>query len=127
MSEKLKLQCITVDVHNPKLVADFWAAALDWQITHADDEGVVIELLDSTPEVGRIPEILFLKVPDEKIVKNRLHFDLRPLDQGAEVSRLEALGAKRVEIGQSNEPEATWIVMADPEGNEFCVLRALSA
>jgi len=126
MTIGLRLQCITVDVHNPKLVADFWAAALDWQITHADDEGVVIELLDGTPDVGRIPEILFLKVPDEKIVKNRLHFDLRPLDQGAEVSRLEALGAKRVEIGQSNEPEATWIVMADPEGNEFCVLRALS-
>ncbi len=126
MTIGLRLQCITVDVHNPKLVADFWAAALDWRITEADDDGIVIELLDGSPEVGRIPDILFLKVPDEKVVKNRLHFDLRPLVQAAEVARLEALGAKQIEIGQSNEPKATWIVMADPEGNEFCVLRALS-
>jgi predicted enzyme related to lactoylglutathione lyase len=126
MAENLRLQCITVDCVNPQLLAEFWAAALDWKITHADEEGVVIELLDSSPEVGRIPDILFYKNPDKKIVKNRLHFDLRPQDQSAEVARLEALGAKQVEIGQVNEPEATWIVMADPEGNEFCVLRALA-
>jgi predicted enzyme related to lactoylglutathione lyase len=124
MSENLRLQCITVDCYEPMKIAQFWAAALDWQITDADDEGVVIELLDGGPEVGRIPDILFYKNPDKKSVKNRLHFDLRPLDQAAEVARLEALGARRVEIGQANEPGATWIVMADPEGNEFCVLRA---
>lgn len=105
-------------------IAQFWAAALDWHITEADEEGVVIELLDGSPEVGRIPDILFYKNPDKKSVKNRLHFDLRPLDQAAEVARLETLGAKQIEIGQSDEPEATWIVMADPEGNEFCILRA---
>lgn len=126
MSENLRLQCITVDCENPRFIAEFWAAALDWEITEADDEGVVIELLDGSPEDGRIPDILFYRNPDKKVVKNRLHFDLRPKDQAAEVARLEALGAKRIEIGQSNEPEATWIVMADPEGNEFCVLRARS-
>jgi hypothetical protein len=57
-------------------------------------------------------------------VKNRLHLDLRPLDQEAEVSRLESLGAKRIEIGQSDDSDTSWVVMADPEGNEFCVLRA---
>ncbi len=124
MSENLRIQCITVDCENPQKLAEFWSAALDWKITEADEIGVVIELLDGSPEVGRIPDILFLKNPDNKSVKNRLHFDLRPINQEAEVARLEALGAKQIEIGQADEPEATWIVMADPEGNEFCVLRA---
>ena len=59
-------------------------------------------------------------------MKNRLHLDLRPDDQAAEVARLEKLGAKKIEIGQSADPDTTWVVMADPEGNEFCVLRAKS-
>ena len=70
--------------------------------------------------------ILFLKNSDVKSVKNRLHLDLRPDDQDAEVRRLEKLGAKRIEIGQSADPDTSWVVMADPEGNEFCVLRARS-
>ena len=74
-----------------------------------------------------IPDLLFLKNPDSKIVKNRLHLCLRPDDQAVEVARLESLGAKRIEIGQSETPGVTWIVMADPEGNEFCVLRARPA
>jgi predicted enzyme related to lactoylglutathione lyase len=122
----MRIQCITIDCENPQLLGDFWSAALNWEITESDDEGVVIELRDGSPEVGKIPDILFYKNPDKKVVKNRLHLDLRPTDQAAEVARLEALGAQQVEIGQSNEPEATWVVMADPEGNEFCILRALS-
>jgi predicted enzyme related to lactoylglutathione lyase len=124
MSEKLRIQCITIDSENPKQLAEFWASALDWKITYEDENEVCIELLDGSPEVGRIPDILFLKNSDKRAVKNRLHFDLRPQDQGAEVARLEALGAKRIEIGQSSYEGTTWIVMADPEGNEFCVLRA---
>lgn len=126
MAENLRLQCITIDAENPKRLADFWAAALDWKITYEDEIEVSIELLDGSPEVGRIPDILFIKVPDKKVVKNRLHFDLRPEDQLAEVARLEGLGAKKVEIGQSEDPDTSWVVMADPEGNEFCVLRALA-
>lgn len=65
-------------------------------------------------------------MPEGKQVKNRLHFDLRPdTDQAGEVARLEALGARRVDIGQG--AEATWVVLADPDGNEFCVLRVLTA
>ena len=124
MAENLRIQCITIDCIDPRRVAEFWAAALEWKITESDDVEVVIELLDGSPEVGRIPDILFLKNPDKKQVKNRLHLDLRPLDQDAEVARLEALGATRIEIGQSDYAETTWVVMADPEGNEFCVLRA---
>jgi hypothetical protein len=66
--------------------------------------------------------VIFLKVPDDKVVKNRLHFDLRPDDQQAEVSRVLGLGATHVDIGQG---DVTWVVLADPEGNEFCILRAL--
>jgi len=124
MAENLRIQCITIDCINPHRVAEFWAAALDWQITESNEVEVALELLDGSPEVGRIPDILCLKNPDKKQVKNRLHLDLRPLDQAAEVARLEALGATRIEIGQSEDSDTTWVVMADPEGNEFCVLRA---
>ncbi len=124
MTENLRIQCITIDCENPRTLADFWAAALDWKITFEDENEVALELLDGSPEVGRIPDLLFIKNPDLKSVKNRLHLDLRPLNQDAEVSRLESLGAKRIEIGQSDDSDTSWVVMADPEGNEFCVLRA---
>ena len=68
------------------------------------------------------PGLLFLRVPELKSGKNRLHLDLRPVDQAAEVARLERLGARRADVGQG--PEVTWVVLADPDGNEFCVLRA---
>jgi hypothetical protein len=68
----------------------------------------------------RQPDLLFLNVADGKVAKNRVHLDLRPDDQAAEVARLEVLGARRIDIGQG---EQTWTVMTDVEGNEFCVLR----
>ena len=124
MANNLRIQCITIDCENPRLLAEFWAAALEWKITYEDENEVSIELQDESPEVGRIPDLLFIKVSEKKSVKNRLHFDLRPKNQEAEVARLETLGAKRIEIGQSADPDTSWVVMADPEGNEFCVLRA---
>lgn len=69
-----------------------------------------------------VPDLLFIKVPETKTVKNRLHFDVRPEDQTAEIARLEALGARRVSVGQGDG--RAWTVMADPEGNEFCVQNA---
>lgn len=63
-------------------------------------------------------------MPETKAVKNRLHIDLRPEGQAAEVERLEQLGARRADVGQRGD--VTWIVMADSQGNEFCVLRALA-
>ncbi|MFI5099606.1 MAG: VOC family protein, partial [Actinomycetes bacterium] len=71
------------------------------------------------------PDLLFVRVPEGKSAKNRLHLDLRPSDQDAEVARLEQLGARRVSVGQ--DETVTWVVMADPDGNEFCVLRVLRA
>ena len=120
----LSLQCITVDAHNPKALAEFWAEVLGWTVGEdGDDIGWWIERELGDPNKTGFPDILFLKVPDSKVVKNRLHLDLRPDDQDAEVARLEKLGAKKIEIGQSAEPTCTWVVMADPEGNEFCILR----
>ena len=121
----LTLQCITVDAHDPLTLAQFWAEALGWKIGEGiNDIEVWIERELGDPHKTGFPDILFLKAPDSKVVKNRLHLDLRPEDQGAEVARLEKLGAKKIDIGQSTDPDTTWVVMADIEGNEFCVLGA---
>ena len=124
----LSLQCITVDAHNPKILAEFWAEVLGWTVGEdGDDIGWWIERELNDPNKTGFPDILFLKVPDSKVVKNRLHLDLRPDDQTAEVARLEKLGAKKIDIGQSTDPDTTWVVMADIEGNEFCVLKNLQS
>jgi predicted enzyme related to lactoylglutathione lyase len=121
----MKIQCITIDCSEPRALAKFWAEVLDWKVTYDSESEVVLELLDASPAVGLIPDLLFIRNSDIKRVKNRLHLDLRPTDQEADVIRLEGLGATRIEIGQSEDEETTWVVMADPEGNEFCVLKAL--
>ena len=118
----IRIQCLCVDSAHPSKSADFWQAALGWRRTHETDDEVVLEPPAGSPEEGIVPDLLFLKVPEAKTVKNRLHLDLRPADQAAEVARLEALGARRVDIGQA---EVSWVVMADPDGNEFDVLRPL--
>jgi len=121
----LKLQCITVDARDPHALAAFWAEALGWKVGEdVNDVEVWIERELGDPNNTGFPDILFLKNLDLKKSKNRLHLDFRPNDQAAEVARLEKLGAKKIDIGQSAEPTCTWVVMADPEGNEFCVLSA---
>jgi hypothetical protein len=92
-------------------------AALDYKILPSDDPDEV----GVVPKAGHGMQLLFLRVPEGKSVKNRLHLDLRPEDQAAEVDRLLRLGARRVDIGQGSP---TWVVLADLEGNEFCVLQA---
>ena len=119
----IRIQCLCIDTRDPALLAAFWAQALGWRQTHAEDDEVVLEPPAGSKEDGVVPDLLFLRVPESKAGKNRLHIDLRPEDQAAEVARLEALGATRVNVGQG--PESTWVGMADPEGNEFDVLRAL--
>ena len=116
----IAINSLTVDCHEPRTVAAFWAEALAWPILYEDDDQVMIAPFEER-HPGVFP-ILFQRNPDEKRVKNRWHFDLAPDDQDAEVARLEALGARRTDIGQG---EVRWIVMADVEGNEFCVLHSL--
>lgn len=123
----LRWQCIVVDCADPERAATFWQEALGWRRTHQRFDGdleIVIEPPEGSAEDGVSPDLLFCRVPEPKAGKNRLHLDLRPDDQAAEVARLEALGATRVDIGPD---ETSWVVLADPEGNEFCVLRALPA
>jgi predicted enzyme related to lactoylglutathione lyase len=120
----IRIQCLCIDARDPATVASFWQSALGWRRTFEKEHEIVLEPPAGSPEDGVAPDLLFLKVPEGKTVKNRLHLDLRPEDQAAEVARLEALGARQVNVGQG---DVSWVVMADPEGNEFDVLRALTA
>ncbi|MHA7306377.1 VOC family protein [Arthrobacter sp. TMN-49] len=122
-----RIENFSIDSTRPAETAQFWAEALGWRIVEDDDDDgdeVALQPPVGSPEAGVLPDILFLRVPETKSVKNRLHLDLRPDNQAAEVARLEALGARTVDIGQG--ADVTWVVMADPEGNEFCVLRTLT-
>jgi catechol 2,3-dioxygenase-like lactoylglutathione lyase family enzyme len=119
----IRIQCLCIDTGDPARIASFWQSALGWRRTYESGDEVALEPPAGSPEDGVVPDLLFLRVPEGKVVKNRLHLDLRPGDQAAEVARLEALGARRVSIGQG---EVSWVVMADPDGNEFDVLRPLT-
>lgn len=123
----LKVAWLTIDSRDPGKLARWWMDALDnYEIEYdsaTDPEGDPDE-----PEVvirsSSGHRMLFGKVPEEKTIKNRLHLDLRPDDRDVEVARLEAMGATRADVGQGDDK--TWVVLADIEGNEFCVLRALT-
>ncbi len=108
---------ITVDCADPRRLADFWAAVLDYKPMFEDDDDED-EIAIESP-AGGSPPILFIRVPEPKSVKNRIHFDLMPDDQDAEVERVKQLGAVDADVGQK---DVSWVVLADPEGNEFCVL-----
>lgn len=118
----LRVECLCIDTRDPRAIAPFWEQALGWRRTSETEHEIEVAPPESNPADGAVPYLLFLKVPEEKSVKNRLHLDLRPADQEAEVERLIGLGARRVSVGQT--PEMPWVVLADPDGNEFCVLRA---
>ncbi|WP_033317895.1 VOC family protein [Streptomyces yerevanensis] len=107
---------VVVDAHDLPSLARFWCQVLDWRVVFEAEEEVIIA---AAPDA--LPGICFVPVGERKTVKNRLHIDLTPDDQAAEVERLLALGASRVDVGQGGD--ATWVNLADPEGNEFCVLR----
>ncbi|MEH0541939.1 VOC family protein [Streptomyces sp. B21-105] len=110
----LEWEQVIVDAADPVALGRWWAAALGWVVVDESADEYEIR-----PERDRLPGLLFGRAPDTKTVKNRLHLDFRPDDRDAEVARLVSLGARHVDIGQG---EQTWVVLADPEGNEFCVL-----
>jgi predicted enzyme related to lactoylglutathione lyase len=120
----IRIQCLCIDTTDPAGLAGFWESALGWRTTFEQEDQVVLEPPAGSPEDGIVPDLLFLRVPEDKAGKNRLHLDLRPQDQAAEVARLEGLGAGRVDVGQ--KADVGWVVMADPAGNEFCVLSPLT-
>jgi|SRR5579859_715846 len=107
---------LVIEARDPRSIARFWAAVLDQQVLYESDDEVIVG-----SDEHCYPGFCFVPVPERKIFKNRLHIDLDPDDRDAEVERIIALGARRADVGQA--PDATWAVLADPEGNEFCVLR----
>ena len=117
----LRIESVSFDAEDPLLQGRFWSAALGWEHGIDEDGDVWVEPGDDHPDSGTVRPLLFLAVPDSKAIKNRIHLDLRADDQDLEVDRLEALGAARAFVGQDGTEG--WIVLADPEGNEFCVLR----
>jgi hypothetical protein len=119
----LRIQCLVVDCQDPGAVAAFWQAALGWRRTHETADEIVLEPPAGSAEDGVAPDLLFVRVPDPTPGKNRLHLDLRPTDQETEVERLLGLGARRTSVGQTSD--VSWVVLADPEDNELCVLRPL--
>ncbi|KUO00414.1 VOC family protein [Streptomyces caeruleatus] len=110
----LEWRHVIVHSADPAALGQWWAEALGWVVVHTSDVEFAIR-----PERDRSPGLEFVLLREPKKAKSRLHLDFVPDDQDAEVARLEALGAKRVDIGQGDQ---AWVVMQDPEGNEFCVL-----
>ena len=129
-----RLTEISLDCHDPDLLADFWTGVLDWVVLHREPGLVEIgpdrredaELLEAVRSGPVAPTIFLAQVPEDKVAKNRVHYDVSPVDrsQEEEVERILGLGATRADIGQTGEE--SWVVLADPEGNEFCVLRSLA-
>ncbi len=114
----VRLHHIVVDAHDLPGLARFWTQALGWKILSEREREIVIGTDENAP-VG----ICFMPVTDLKTVKNRVHLDLTSsaADRDQEIDRLLALGARRADIGQTGAE--SWTVLADPEGNEFCVVR----
>lgn len=125
---------IVLDAAEPAALAEFWCAVLGWQVVDSGDDfyelrpGPVLEdqLLAALRGGTALPSLLISPTRDVKAGKNRVHLDVSPIDcsHDEEVERLLALGATRVDIGQ--DPADSWTVLADPAGNEFCVLRSLA-
>ena len=122
-----KFTDLAIDCADPRGLAGFWCSVLDYEVQDEDD-GLVTIGSPAVPagegQPGPVPPTLtFARVPEGKTLKNRLHLDLNPTDrdQDEEVRRLLDLGARHADVGQGDE---SWIVLADPEGNEFCVLAA---
>ena len=110
---------LVIDAASPERLAAFWMAVLGWTPT-----GRYTGAVEIGDPAGRGPSLTFVPVPDEKQGKNRLHIDVNPIgcDQEQEVERLIGLGARRADVGQGDDK--SWVVLADPEGNELCVLRS---
>ena len=113
----LEWEQIVIDAQDPAALGLWWQDALGWILVGESDDEYEIR-----PADHRLPGMLFVPVAEPKASKNRLHLDFRPDDQTGEVDRFLRLGATRATVGQG--PDVSWVVLADPEGNEFCVLSA---
>jgi predicted enzyme related to lactoylglutathione lyase len=107
---------LVLDCRDPEALAEFWTGALGY--VNVGEAGAYVVLF---PDDRPGPKLLLQHVPEPKTVKNRMHLDIDANDIEAEATRLEALGARRLAREQMHEHGSRWILMADPEGNEFCV------
>src|SRR4051794_5248738 len=113
-----RLTSVVIDSADPPTLARWWAAALGWELSYQDEDESIVEPPSGEPGL----ELTFVPVDDKKVLKNRIHLDLRSrtrAEQDDQIQRLMATGATEADIGQGDVP---WAVLADPEGNEFCVL-----
>ncbi len=110
----LEWEQVIVHSTDPVALGQWWADALGWVVVYSSADELEIRA-----EPDRTPGLDFVRLDEPKKAKSRLHLDFRPDDQKAEVERLIAHGARRVDVGQG---DVAWVVLADPEGNEFCVL-----
>lgn len=110
---------LVLDSIDPEDLAPFYAGALGYRVLGG--VGNYVMLVD---ESGDQPNLLIQKVAESKVVKNRMHFDIETPSVEEEVSRLEGLGARRISLDPVEEHGNRWVVMADPQGNEFCVCNA---
>ena len=120
----LRFSEICVDAHDAGALAAWWSRVLGWPAEEDDDGDFVMH-----PPAGAGPDWLFIPVPDGKVVKNRIHLDIEPVEgtRDDELARLLAHGAVEVSDHRGQYgPGTGWVVLADPEGNEFCVLRSRS-
>jgi catechol 2,3-dioxygenase-like lactoylglutathione lyase family enzyme len=117
---------LTIDAHDPYTLSRWWSEVLDFHEDTDDPNLPDHEECMIFSADGR-NELLFIAVPDDKIVKNRLHLDLRPVDgtRDDELERLLALGATELDDRRTSDGLG-WVVLADPEGNEFCILRGVA-
>jgi hypothetical protein len=109
-------ESLVIDAQDPARLARWWAEALGYQITYEGPDEVAIR---RSPD--ELPGLFFVRASEAKATKNRLHIDLRPSDQEAEIERLVNMGARYVDVGRRGNSAGA--MLADPEGNEFCVLR----
>jgi catechol 2,3-dioxygenase-like lactoylglutathione lyase family enzyme len=113
---------ICFDCADPEGLAAFWCAVLGWEVTEREPDSVEVgDPAGPGPAQGGLV-LIFDRVPEGKVAKNRVHLDVNPVDRDhdAELARLLELGAREIDIGQG---DVHWTVLADPEGNEFCLLR----
>ena len=114
-----ELRFITIDCADHEALARFWAGALEWSVSYCESDGALIEAAD-----GRLPRLFLQPVPEAKTVKNRVHVDLATERFDDELTRLTALGANA--LRENSGPARRSMVMADPEGNEFCLAESAS-
>jgi len=105
-----------LDCKDPDNLVEFWSAAIGYRVSSSSEPYVVL-----VPDDGDGPELVLQRVGEPKTTKNRMHLDIRTDQLDPAVQRLEALGARRLQIDVTEEAGFRWVVMADPEGNEFCV------